>query len=269
MEPKITANRNGSFRIWDHPADKRPYVAGADVAEGRKRDRTTAERRGIISYNDSRPDYSAIIVLDEETAQHVASWHGYVPPNVFATICAAVGHYYNTALLVPELNGPGLAVVTSLDETIRYPNIYRSRVFNVMDRDPHNPRLGWQTNEHSRKILMNRINEILLTGLAFTRDRALVAELRTMEFDDNGKERGRGRNKDDRVLALAMALQGRYEAVGGLWQDKPPKLTTEEALNKQAWDFIRRQQENRSGRSSSGDRLFAGWAPRARARVRR
>jgi len=267
MQPILLQDRNGLLSIWDHPLDGHGYVIGIDVAEGKKRDRSTAEKRGIVSYSDSRPDYSAMIVLDAETAQHVASWHGYIPPHLLATVAAALGMYYNTALLVPEVNGPGIAVITSLTETIQYPNIYRTRVFNVMDRDPHSPQLGWRTDQHSRKLLMNRIGEMLETGYLFTRDKDLIGEIRTMEFDDQGVERGRGRNKDDRVLALGMALQGRFESIGGFKVDTKPKPSTEELLNQQAWDYVKRQQEKGHGNRGSG-RLFAGWAPRARASFR-
>lgn len=268
MQPHLHENRNGLLRIWDHPVDNTEYVIGIDVAEGRKKDRSASERRGMASYSDSRPDYSAMIVIELESSQHVATWHGYIPPDALATIAAALGFYYNTALLVPEINGPGIAVITRLAETIQYPNIYRSRVFNVLDRDPHNPALGWRTDAHSRKILMVRIHEMLASDSIFTRDRMLISELRTMEFDDQGTERARGRNKDDCVLAFSMALQGRYESIGATGRKvEKLKITDREAMDKAVWDKVKLKQEAHEHRRTG--RLFTGWAPRARSSERR
>lgn len=260
MIPVLTQDRSGNFQMWDHPTDGREYVAGADVAEGKKRDRSAAERRGQIGYGDSRPDYSSITVIEMETGQHVASWHGYLPPDQFATTLAAVGYLYNTALLVPEINGPGLAVITRLSETIRYPNIYRSRIFNVLDQDPLNPSLGFRTDMHSRKILMLRVHEALNSDRLFTRDRRTISELRTMEFDDSGVERGRGKNKDDCVFSLALALQGRYDAIGGSQPIVKKQMSSTEAFESRIWDRVEDKQKRiEDARRRLGGGLYSGW----------
>lgn len=261
MNPVLSEDRLGGLRIWDHPCDGREYVAGADPSEGRKRDRSAMERKRLYNYASDRPDYSACVVLELETGLHVATWHGYLTPDLFAEVVAAIGYYYNTALLVPEVNGPGLALVTILSERIKYSNMYRTRMFNVLERDPFAPQLGWQTNKHSRKLLIARIHEVINSNVQFTRDRELIAELRTMEFDDEGTERGRGKNKDDRAMALGMALQGRYEAIGGLAERQAPKKANR-AYNDAIWnkvqEKIEKQQEMADVRRSSGGRVFLG-----------
>lgn len=260
MIPVLTPDRAGNFKVWDLPTDHREYVAGADVAEGKKRDRSAAERRGQSNYGDSRPDYSSISVIELETGLHVASWHGYLPPDQFATTLAAVGYYYNTALLVPEINGPGLAVLTRLTETIRYPNIYRSRIFNVLDMDPMNPSLGWRTDMHSRKILMLRVHEALNSDRLFTRDKRTISELRTMEFDDAGVERGRGKNKDDCVFSLALALQGRYDAIGNSQPVVKNPRSSAEAFEAKIWDRVEENQKRiEDARRRLGGGLYSGW----------
>lgn len=260
LKPVLSESPTGSLRVWDDPRSGVEYVIGADAAEGRKRDRTAAMRRGIGSYSDQRPDYSAAIVLEMESGLHVASWHGYIPPDEFATVLAGIGWHYNTALLVPELNGPGLAVVTRLTETLQYDNIYRSHTFNVMDMDPLQPKWGFRTDATTRKILMLRVYESLNSNRLFTRDRALIDELRTMEFDDQGSERGRGNNKDDRVFALALALQGRHTSMGS--PTKPPPRAAGRAFDDAVWDKVLAQQEasraRSDGRGSVGRGLYPG-----------
>lgn len=254
MNPLLTESPSGALRIWDEPRDHVQYVAGIDVAEGIKRDRSHFARRATVQYADERPDYSAIVVIELETALHVATWHGYIPPDQLAEIAAAVGMHYNNALLVPEVNGPGIAVVTALSERIRYENIYRSMAFNQLDNDPLQNRLGWQTSVVTRKILIARIYEQINHDRLWTRDAKLIDELRTMEFDDAGVERARGRNKDDLVMALALALQGRYTAASQTGFMEQKKVPTERSYDKQVWDFVKAKQ---NGTNRDPRALFA------------
>ena len=260
--PDLSEDRAGMLQLWDHPLNRREYVIGADVAEGRQRDRGSVGRRKM-NYVDSRPDYSAAVVLELETGLHVGTWHGYLPPDEFAVVLAALGMHFNEALLVVELNGPGLAVVTRLAETLRYPNLYRTKTFNVYSQDPWRPQFGWQTTPANRHLLINRIHEVLNTRSLFTRDKQLVSELRTVEFDDAGTPRSKGKNKDDRVLAFGMALQGRYEMMVGTEGKRQAGRSDERAFDEMVWQKIRNQQERSEhgdGSSRFGDRgIRSGW----------
>lgn len=249
--PQLTPTATGSLRIWDHPGDCE-YVIGVDVAEGRKRDRRALERRTGVSYGDDRPDYSAAIVLELVSGLHVATWHGYLSPDEFAGVVAAMGIYYRNALLVVEINGPGGAVIERLNTTLQYDNLYRSRMFNVLDMDPWQPKFGFRTDASSRKVLMMHVHAALNSQQLFTRDERLIHEMRTMEFDDQGTERGRGKNKDDLVFALALALQGRYTSVGlNGGQEAPAPKSGEERYAAQVWEHVKEKQD---GKRSSRDR---------------
>lgn len=262
----LTESRTGQLRVWDQPKDHCKYVIGADPSEGKVRDKGVGKRK--FNYLDDRPDYSAAIVLELETGLHVASWHGYLPPEQFAVVIAALGQHYNNALIVPEINGPGLVLVTALSETLHYPNLYRTRLFNVYDRDMHVAQWGWRTTADSRQMLVSRINEAVHQGNAFTRDRGLIGELRTMEFDDQGNPRARGKNKDDRVLAFGMALQGRFERLGGL-QEEPEKKNDKRAYDDQVHARIEQKLEERH-HAGVGNRLRdRGLRPGWRGPLRR
>lgn len=210
----------GHLRVWDEPKAKVEYVVGADIAEGRVRDKGLSGRKKIISYSDYQPDYSAACVVELESGLHVASWHGSINTFDFAAVLYAMALYYNQALVVPEINGPGIATVTCLVETLRYPKVYRSRQYAVMQNPGMATQYGWRTLPHTREHLMFRITEALTQGNLWTRDKQLIDEIRTMERDPNGNPRAIGNNKDDRVFALALALQGRYDVFGGQ-QERP------------------------------------------------
>jgi hypothetical protein len=127
-----------------------------------------------------------------------------------------LGKYYNNALLVVESTGIGVGVIENMTKVIEYPNLYRSMLINKIDpNDIFQSQWGWNTSAQTRPVLMNQLHSILATGDPFTQDKALVDELRTMQIDAQGVPRAIGKDKDDRVLALALALQGRFEQLNG------------------------------------------------------
>lgn len=236
----------GCLSIWDHPQEGSKYVMGVDPAEGKVRDRSGTARKSV-TYRDDPADFSAAMVIELETGLHVASWHGLLDVTEFTMAVAGVGLYYNEALVVVEVNSAGVAVLEGLGKTLKYPNLYRSRLFNKVDIDPIGHEYGWRTLESTRKLILSRIMELVNVGRLFTRDAHLIEELRTMEYDENGVPRGRGRNKDDRVMAMAMALQGRYEQLAGTVIPDDRHKTSQHSPDDQAiWSIVKQQQKRRT-----------------------
>lgn len=251
MKPILTAQQYGRLRIWDPPTERGEYVIGVDTATGRARD-IARQRGSSLLYRDLKPDYSAAIVITKEHGQHVASWHGDIGVTDWAYVAAAIGMHYNAALLVPELEGPGEGVVDLLANHIRYPNLYRNRTFNVAQGTTYTTRWGWHTGPTTRHYLIARIEEALDTGTLFTRDHDLVKELRTMEVDEGGTPRAKHPNKDDRVMALGMALQGRFELMNGTLDTGERARDDLEGLDRvsrETWNQLRAQR----ARSERGD----------------
>lgn len=234
----LVPSRAGNLRIWDEPLDGRRYVLGADVSEGKVRDKPTNRIRRTAQSED-RPDFSAAIVLDVESGQHVATWHGYLSPIHYAAALAALGWHYNTALLVAEINGPGLGVIEHLVRVIGYPAMYTSKIFGMESMESGEPPYGWRTTGPTRGILINRIEEAISSGFLDTRDRLLAKELRTIQFDDMGVPRARGSDKDDLVMALGLALQGRYESLVGTSNSSP--TTVPRGPDDWIWEKRRRE----------------------------
>lgn len=204
----------GKLKVWDEPLDGASYVIGIDVAEHKVRDRALTRGKPTLGFD--RPDFSCAIVLELQTGLHVASWHGPIEATEFSVVCCALGLYYNTALLVPEINGPGLVVVENLVKLLQYPRIYRTRVINNINADdPLGNEWGWRTTVATRPILVARIQETLTYGRLHTRDIELVKEMSRFQYDEQGVPRARGRDKDDRVIALGLALVGRADLLYG------------------------------------------------------
>jgi len=243
MKAALIPGGGGRFKVWDEPKRNARYTVGVDVAEGKVRDRTRSTRAHLYSYSDQRPDYSAVHVSEVETGQHVASWHGYIQPTEFYPVVAAIGLYYNTALVVPEINSMGIAVVEGLTMVIKYPNVYRSKVFNKVESDFLGTDWGWRTTVQTRPLLIARIDEALNGQTLFTRDKDLIRELRTMQIDETGVPRAKGKDKDDRVIACGLSLQGRFELLYGTLTGGAAPGATLSPLDSQVWDHIHKQQE--------------------------
>ena len=56
-----------SLEVWVHPNPQHGYVMGVDTAEGL-----------------GHGDYSCVHVLDLNTGELVAAWHGHIPPDALA-----------------------------------------------------------------------------------------------------------------------------------------------------------------------------------------
>lgn len=263
LESRLVPHPAGKLRIWDEPIPTAKYVIGIDVAENRVRDRNVT--RGKPSLGHSWPDYSAACVLEMQDGQHVATWHGHMDPTEFAFACAAIGHHYNNALLVVEINGPGTAVVEVLRKTVEYSNLYRNKVFNRIGGDPVSSEHGFRTGPTTRPILISHIHQVLNYGRLFTRDPILVRELRTMEYDESGVERSRGRNKDDLVMAFGLALMGRAESLtGGLDLPEPSfeHLSPDDRLTKHRIQLQVQKIQNARRNMRNGGGLRARAFPR-------
>lgn len=249
--PVTVESPAGDLLIWDWEKPGTRYVIGADVAEGKVRDIGAGKRMPGSSFLSDRPDYSAAIVIELETARHVASWHGYCPPSEWAGALVALSKIYNDAFLVPEINGPGLAAVDVMVRVLRYPNLYRRKTWGAdIQGEWSTGEWGWCTSRVTRPLLIQRVHEWLKSEVG-TRDPGLIKELRTMEIDEQGTARARGKNKDDRVIALGLALEGRYELLHGTTSSSIAEGSSRlDSFEAAVWDRVKEQQKH--GRSRNG-----------------
>jgi hypothetical protein len=131
--------------------------------------------------------------------------------DAFATHCLALADMYHQALLVPEVNGyVGVKLVEKLLSA------YPSRAHQMYFRDwqeaaarGEQPKLpGWHTDERTKRNAIADLNEALTDGYLNLWDADTIGELGTFIHKGNKMEAREGRH-DDRVMALALAWQGR------------------------------------------------------------
>lgn len=195
------AAADGKLEIYRDRKGKRMYALGVDVSSG------DAVQVG---------DYSCIQVVDCKTFEQVACWHGRADPGVVGEEAVKLARYYNDALIAPEVNSVGLATLLAIE---------REGYGNVFMRIQHDktasgvksvPRSGWVTDRRTKPAALNGLKDALRDRLVFLNDRHTIDELRRFGFLREGCPAnlfglGAISGHDDRVMALAIALQGAYQ----------------------------------------------------------
>lgn len=182
MDSFVLNEYREGLRIYSLPVAQRQYYIGADVAEGL-----------------AQGDASSCYVMDDELRQ-VARWHGKIDPDLFGHLLAALGTFYNKALINPENNNMGHTTVTALRES-GYPKIYRQEVKDKPE-SKQAPKYGWTTTAKSKMLMLNESITAMREGAAI-RDVALARELATIARGESGSVELNGR---DRTVAFCLAV---------------------------------------------------------------
>lgn len=182
---KFTKDPDGELEVYEPPKPGRFYILGADVAEGLP-----------------SGDNSVGCVIDSQTAEQVAELTVKADPEVFARMLDQLGKWYNTALIAPERNNNGHAVLLGLDSMLAYPAIYRH---------PDDGRLGWPQNSKTRPIIVSHMQEAVKEMPETINSKGLIDEGLTFVRNDRGRPEASGKgkkggHKDDRLFAWAIGL---------------------------------------------------------------
>lgn len=166
--------------LYDWPCAGRDYVIGIDVAAG--------IRGG---------DYSAMCVLEKRDLCCAAVWHGHLEPDLLAGEAVRLACFYNRALLAPELNNHGIALLGGL-KRLHYGHVWR-RGNSVSEQ-------GFLTTAKSKPQIIGRLAAFIREDAARIRDRDTMAECMSYVYDARGHTNAQAGQHDDRVMALAIAL---------------------------------------------------------------
>lgn len=208
--PKDVHTKNGPFlRIWHPPCESDKYIITADPAHG--------DRGG------SR---SAAIVWNWREKRVEAVWHSDTADvSEQAEDWADLGTQYATlgvpAEIAVEFNGPGDTVLRILEESIRYPNLYRHPKW-----DGTGVRIGFSTQTRKRKEAI----AVLHSQLEYytIEDIRIWEELAHFIFRKSGRAEAASGHHDDLVTCcwmFAYIAQERGEVIHPEWvaPEKPEK----------------------------------------------
>ena len=180
-----------NLEVWSLPDAMHGYVMGVDTAEGL-----------------GHGDYSCVQVLDLNTGEQAAVWHGHIPPDELATEVFNLGLWYRDALCCVESNNHGLTTITELRH-LGHPNLFRRRSLNKATSKV-SQEFGWKTTRTTKPLMIDELGSALKNTELKLRDHNTLAELRTFVRNDRGSMSGSPH--DDRVIALALANQMRKYA---------------------------------------------------------
>jgi len=192
------------WQVWHEPSEGRPYVVGADVAEGKLSDPENPR---------SGPDYSAAAVLNRRLLRIDAIWHGQTDPDLFGLELLKAGKWYNDAWIGPEVNSPGLAVLAVL-KNAEYPFIYSRQQPRDYEMPTELAQLGWRTTLANRSVLFDDLIACMRPDSQGSFDGKLVCyaqrfveELEALIRDKMGRRVHRPGHQDDLLFAVMIALQ--------------------------------------------------------------
>jgi hypothetical protein len=175
------------FKFWSTPRTGQRFIISADPAGGGQ-----------------NGDFSAAYIFEVVTGEMFGSIHARLEPDEFAGILTHIASIFNNALIIPERNLHGYAVIAMLQNNYGYANIYKHE----------DKQLGWPTNVKTKPlmegILQRRIKEKDLTCY----DVNFVQEAQAYIRQGNKTGASDGMH-DDRVIALGigMAILENYETV--------------------------------------------------------
>lgn len=184
----------GALRLFHKKKPDGQYLISADVAEGLE-----------------RGDYSVAEVIDRETGQIVAEWHGHIENMEFGNVLVALGHHYNNAILAPEtgVSKDGVAAIIQIVRIRKYPTklIHQSRhAHNSTDDDYRDPlkRFGWETTSITRPTIINNFASMLVKKEIPNLSEEQVEESYSFIRNANGRCEAEGGSHDDRVMAMCI-----------------------------------------------------------------
>jgi len=177
---------DGSLKIYEKPQDLIVYVIGADVAEGKNQDSSSAN--GI----NNKTLFPAFGFSSNK-----------VRPDEYAEALNELGRFYNDAYLAVESN-TGLWVLTELNETHKYPNLYwRERIDDVTHSV--SKQLGYHTGTGSqgRKVMLDNLLVEVNNNLGIWPKPFLNEALVFIRNEQGRPEAAEGKH-DDEIISMGI-----------------------------------------------------------------
>ena len=216
--------------VWKYSLSEHKYIISADVARG-----------------DSK-DYSTFHVIDTGESEVVAEYRGKVPPDQFAMLLNEAGKRYCDALICPENNTYGYAVIMKLVE-LGYKNLYyknqKDKFSSMYGQSVDISKIGFTTSGQSRNQILTKLEQVLRNGEIQTYSSRFYEELKTFIWTGTKAQAMKGKN-DDLVMSLAI----------GVWL-----YDTSPVHNKQSYDINKAMLDAFSVNSNSAkDSIISPWS---------
>lgn len=193
----VRSAEDGPYFQWEPPNPNHRYTMGVDTAEGLE-----------------HGDYSVVWIVDTADGKCVAKWRGKIAADLLGSeVAFRIGWKYGAAFAVVEVNNHGLTTLNSLMGA-GYPNIYFRTAYDEAGRHPTR-KVGFQTHEKSKPVLIDELNKALRQGELLLPDEETIGEMMVYTRDERG--RMSGSPHDDQVIAISLANLGRWHTFTPDW----------------------------------------------------
>jgi hypothetical protein len=173
------------WQIYTEPEDDHQYIVSVDTAHGVE-----------------EGDFSCIQVLDRTERVQVAEYYARTPPDVVAAQAHNVATLYNDALIVPEIDGPGLAVVKVLLD-FGYNNIYVRSINSVN----WTQRYGFRTQaKGERDAMIAALGQAIRLETHTFHSTRFLSECKVFIETTKGRYEAMPGEHDDAVMSMAIAI---------------------------------------------------------------
>jgi hypothetical protein len=210
-----STERLATLKVWEEPVDTAYYVIGADPAYGSS---DWADRFCIQvfrCYADGMEQVAEFATSEMNTYQ-------------FAWVIAHLAGAYKNSTLNLEVNGPGQAVINELRNLKRQASALAGQMgydlMNVLGSMSNyiwrrndtlggiSNSIGWLTTSATKERMLSYMKDYFERGMMAIYSVDLIDEMKTI-VRDGGSIEASGRNKDDRVIAAALACAAYAEQI--------------------------------------------------------
>ena len=210
-----STERLATLKIWEEPVDTAYYVIGADPAYGSS---DWADRfciQVLRVYADGLEQVASFATSEMNTYQ-------------FAWVITHLAGAYKNSTLNLEINGPGQAVINELRNLKRQAaamgtalgkdlmDVYGNMQNYIWRRNDTmgglSNSIGWMTTAATKERMLTYMKDYFERGMLDIYDVDTIEEMKTTIRDGSSIEAS-GRNKDDRVIATALACAAYAEQV--------------------------------------------------------
>lgn len=156
---------DGPLRLYEFAQPKHHYFIGVDSARGEESTMAPG-------------DYAALGCINAETGNVAATYMSRVSPEELSTVAAALGYYFNSAMLNVELNNLGYVTMRELRDRLYYPTQYlwKGRDDRA-DPSKRGAAYGFETSDRYRRMMFNLFRTALHRKEVVPRDRILVQQM--------------------------------------------------------------------------------------------
>jgi hypothetical protein len=174
-------------------------------------------------------DPASIQVINRQTLEQVAVWHGRIDPINFAKEMMKLGKWYHNAELCPEVEGGGQAAIATIIN-YNYPNVWQ-HVW--ADKAPGKvaTSFGWSTNYNRKRWSVGRLKYLLVQNSIIIHDKRTYNQMRNFIVLPSGEMGNASRQMhDDTVMALAIGVTASHT--------EPPLYEEEHTTNTEVADMF-------------------------------